>query len=67
MSSPPSDDPVPPRLVLLLDEAFRTLEALEEARLTLRDAGIAVGLQDELATVIRLLHGRLGFDEGGLR
>jgi hypothetical protein len=32
----------------------------------MRGAGLALGLQDELATVIRLLHGRLGFDEGGL-
>jgi hypothetical protein len=62
----PSDDPVPPGLLLDLDEAFRVLEALEESRLTLRDSGIGLGLQDELATVIRMLHGRLGFDEGGV-
>ena len=42
------------------------LEALEDARLTLRESGAAPGLQDELATVIRMLHGRLGFDEGGV-
>ena len=42
------------------------LEALEDARLVMRGAGLALGLQDELATVIRLIHGRLGFDEGGL-
>ena len=59
------DDPVPPRLVLTLDEAFRVLEALEDARLALRDSGLAPGLQDELATVIRLIHGKLGFEEGG--
>jgi hypothetical protein len=41
------------------------LEALEDARLALREVGAALGLQDELATVIRLLHGKLGFDEGG--
>ena len=60
------DDPVPPGLVLDLDEAFRVLEALEDARLALRDSRVALGLQDELATVIRLLHGRLGLDEGGV-
>jgi hypothetical protein len=62
----PTDDPVPPGLVLDLDEAFRVLEALEDARLALRETGAAFGLQDELATVIRLLHGRLGLDEGGV-
>jgi hypothetical protein len=60
------DDPVPPGLVLDLDEAFRVLEALEDARLSLRETGAAPGLQDELATVIRILHSRLGFDEGGV-
>ena len=60
------DDPVPPGLVLGLDEAFRVLEALEDARLELRHASAAPGLQDELATVIRILHSRLGFDEGGV-
>jgi hypothetical protein len=62
----PGDDPVPPGLVLDLDEAFRVLEAIEDARLALRELGAAPGLQDELATVIRLLHGRLGLDEGGV-
>ncbi|HSH58982.1 MAG TPA: hypothetical protein VK988_04940 [Acidimicrobiales bacterium] len=47
-----------------LEEAFRVLEVLEDARLALREVGAALGLQDELATVI--LHGRLGFDEGGV-
>ena len=61
------DDPVPPGIVLDLDEAFRVLEALEDARLALRETQAALGLQDELATVIRLLHGRLGLDEGGVR
>ena len=60
-------DPVPSSIVLTLDEAFRVLEALEDARLELRDARAALGLQDELATVIRILHGRLGLDEGGVR
>jgi len=60
-------DPVPPNLVLSLDEAFRVLEAVEDARLAMRDVGLAPGLQDELATVIGLLHSRLGFDEGGVR
>ena len=49
-----------------LDEAFRVLESLEDARLELRVRGAAPGLQDELATVIRLLHGKLGLDEGGV-
>lgn len=60
------DDPIPAGLILDLEEAFRVLEALEDARLALREVGAALGLQDELATVIRLLHGRLGFDEGGV-
>lgn len=60
------DDPVPPGLVLDLDEAFRVLEALEDSRLALREISMAPGLQDELATVIRILHSRLGFDEGGV-
>ncbi|MDP9020336.1 MAG: hypothetical protein M3N25_05985 [Actinomycetota bacterium] len=63
----PDDDPVPHAVVLDLDEAFRVLEALEDARLALREAQAALGLQDELATVIRLLHGRLRLDEGGVR
>lgn len=62
----PFDDPVPRTVVLTLDEAFRVLEAIEDARLTLRERGAAPGLQDELATVIRVLHGRLGLDEGGV-
>jgi hypothetical protein len=65
--SRPDDDPVPRRLVLNLDEALRALEALEDARLALGETGFAPGLQDELATVVRLIHGRLGFEEGGLR
>ena len=62
----PSDDPVPRAVLLDLDEAFRVLEALENARLALRERGAAPGLQDELATVIRVLHGKLGLDEGGV-
>ena len=53
-------------MVLNLDEAFRVLEALEDARFALREISVAPGLQDELATVIRILHSRLGFDEGGV-
>jgi hypothetical protein len=64
--SRPDDDPVPEELVLTLDAAHRVLEALEDARLALRETGLAPGLQDELATVVRLIHGRLGFEEGGL-
>ena len=62
----PDDDPVPPGLVLNLEEAFRVLEALEDARLAMRETGVAPGHQDELATVIRMIHGRLGFEEGGV-
>ena len=62
-----SDDPVPLGVALSLDEAFRVLEAIEDARLALRERGAAPGLQDELATVIRMLHGKLGFDEGGVQ
>ena len=54
-------------MILDLEEAFRVLEALEDARLALRELGAMPGLQDELATVIRVLHVRLGFDEGGVR
>ena len=64
--SRPDDDPVPPGLLLSLEEAFRVLEALEDARLAMRESGLAPGLQDELATVIRIIHGRLGFEEGGV-
>ena len=64
---PFADDPVPPGILLDLGEALRVLEALEDALLALERAGKAPGLQDELATVIRVLHVRLGFDEGGLR
>lgn len=68
MSSQGSDDdPVPPGIVLDLDEPFRVLEALEDALAALLDAGYGRGLQDELATVIRLVHGRLGLEEGGAR
>ena len=63
----PFDDPVPAGVELSLDEAFRVLEAIEDARLALRERGAAPGLQDELATVIRMLHGKLGFDEGGVQ
>lgn len=61
------DDPVPPGVVLSLDETFRVLEALEDSLDALRRGQIELGLQDEVATVIRLLHGRLGLDEGGVR
>jgi hypothetical protein len=66
MPEPSGDDPVPPGLLLDLTEAFRVLEALEDALSTLERSGHAPGLCDELATVIRMLHVRLGFDEGGL-
>ena len=38
---------------------------MEDALLAMEEAAIAPGLRDELATVIRVLHGRLGLDEGG--
>ncbi len=60
------DDPVPPGLVLELQAAFRVLEALEDCLYELHRRDIAPGLRDEVATVIRMLHVRLGFDEGGL-
>jgi hypothetical protein len=41
-------------------------EALEDARVALRQRSTALGLQDELATVIRMFHGTLGLDEGGV-
>ena len=63
----PFDDPVPDGIGLSLDEAFRVLAAIEDARLALREHGAAPGLQDELATVIRMLHGKLGLDEGGVQ
>ncbi|MGK2949900.1 MAG: hypothetical protein ACSLFP_15115 [Acidimicrobiales bacterium] len=63
---PPADDPVPLGIILDLDEALRVLEALEDARFALRSVGVRPGLWDELATMINLLHGRLGFDQGGL-
>jgi hypothetical protein len=62
----PTDDPVPRAVELDLDEVLRVLEALEDARLALLERGAAPGLQDELATVIRVLHGKLGLDEGGV-
>jgi hypothetical protein len=64
---PFDDDPVPPGILLDLGEALRVLEALEDALAAIEDARLAPGLQDEIATVIRVLHVRLGFDEGGLR
>jgi hypothetical protein len=64
--SRPDDDPVPPGLLLSLEEAFRVLEALEDARLAMGESALAPGLQDELANVIRIVHGRLGFEEGGV-
>lgn len=68
MSDPdPFEDPVPRGVALSLDDAFRVLEAIEDARLALRERAAAPGLQDELATVIRMLHGKLGLDEGGVQ
>ena len=61
----PFDDPVPRSVALSLDDVFRVLEAIEDARLALRERGAAPGLQDQLATVIRMLRGTAGFAEGG--
>lgn len=66
-NSDPVLDPVPDGIMLTLDEAFRVLGAIEDSRLELTERGAAPGLQDELATVIRMLHGKLGFGEGGVR
>jgi hypothetical protein len=63
----PFDDPVPRDVVLSLDETFRVLEGIEDARWALRELGAVPGLQDELATVIRMLHSKLGLDEGGVQ
>lgn len=40
-------DPVPRAVVLNLDEAFRVLEALENARLTVREGHAAPGSQEQ--------------------
>ena len=61
-----NEDPVPLGLVLDLDEAFRVLEALEDALLELERTSAAPGLLDELATVILVIQSRLGLDEGGM-
>lgn len=57
-------DPVPLGLVLSLDEAFGVLEALEDGLAALERAGLAPGLADEMATEIRIVHSKLGLDEG---
>lgn len=59
------EDPVPPAILLDLDEVFRILEALEESLEVLTDARLAPGLKNELRTDIGMLHRRLGFDQGG--
>lgn len=59
-------DPVPEHITIELEDALRVLDALEDSIAELERAGIALGLRDELATVIRILHGTLGFDEGGV-
>jgi hypothetical protein len=61
------EDPFRSGVNLDLGEALRVLEALEDARDALRQQGFVPGLQDELATMVRILHGKLGLDEGGLR
>jgi hypothetical protein len=60
------DDPVPPGLVLDLDEAFRVLEALETHDWRCGSEGRHPGCRMSWRRVIRLLHGRLGLDEGGV-
>ena len=59
------DDPVPPGILLDLEEALRVLSALEDALDALIASGVALGLRDELATMIRLLHVRLGREDTG--
>jgi hypothetical protein len=59
------DDPVPPSVVLTLEEVFRVLDALEDSLNEFDTRELAPGLRDELATVIALLHRKLGFDAGG--
>lgn len=56
-------DPVPPGIVLGLDEALRVLSALEDARDELLVRGVALGLVDELLTAIRMLHVQLGWED----
>lgn len=56
-------DPVPPGIVLGLDEALRVLSALEDARDELLVRGLALGLVDELLTAIRMLHVQLGWED----
>jgi hypothetical protein len=65
--SPSTTTPVPPGVLLDLGEALRGLEVLEDALAAIEEARLALGLQDEIAAVIRALHVRPGFDEGGLR
>lgn len=62
-----ADDPAPPGILLDLDEALRILSALEDARDELISMGSALGLRDELVTMIHLLHVRLGWEEDGWR
>ncbi|MGH9109162.1 MAG: hypothetical protein ACRDY3_06845 [Acidimicrobiales bacterium] len=60
-----ADDPVRQTVALNLSETFRVLEAPEDGLDVLRRAPAELGLQDQLATVIRMLHVKLGLDEGG--
>lgn len=53
--TPQHEDPVPAAVRLDLEEAFRVLEAVEDARFELSRADAAPGLRDELATVVRML------------
>lgn len=50
-----------------MEEAFRVLETLEDSELAARDTGLVPGLQDELATVIRMTHGTRQADYGAAR
>lgn len=59
------DDDAIPGLLLNLDEAIRIFHALDASVTVLERSGLAPGLRDELATVIRIIVHRLGLDSGG--
>jgi hypothetical protein len=48
------------------DELPDLVEALDKLTSLFRRWCDMLGLQDELATIVRILHSRLGLDEGGV-
>jgi len=71
-AGPPSgvdsfDDPVPRGVGLSLGETLRVFEVIGDARSVLLEPRTTSGPQDELATVTRMLHGKLWLDEVGVR